>query len=275
MTVLGARPSLAPMVPIGRPAASSLEHLTFPRRELREGVGRGAAGAELADHPARHARPEDRLARRDGMDGPHDLFLGRPFQHVPRGAGAHGREDRVVVIEHREHQDRHSRCRPGDFPGRTDTVQFGHLHVEYHHIRAQGDRARTASRPVPAVPTTSIPGTEDSSADRPSRTTGGRRRGQREPRHSSLGLPSLRHRSPAMPFDSRFLFRQQRVSPRREPSDGGTRPGWAIGSRARTRPPVGRGPACSDPPSSAVRSRIATMPTPGSQVAVASRRRRR
>ena len=51
---------------------------------------------------------EDRLTRRDRGDRPDDAVRRAPFEHVPDRPGPHRGEQRLVVVEHRQHQ--HAVC---------------------------------------------------------------------------------------------------------------------------------------------------------------------
>jgi hypothetical protein len=51
-------------------------------------------------------RSENRLARGGRANGPFDFLLLGPLEQVAPCAGSHGREDRVVVLEHREDDNR-------------------------------------------------------------------------------------------------------------------------------------------------------------------------
>jgi len=63
----------------------------------------------LTQHPARDPWPEDRLPGGHRVDRPDDLVLGGALQQVAGGAGAHRVEQRVLVVDHRQHQHRRPR----------------------------------------------------------------------------------------------------------------------------------------------------------------------
>ena len=51
-------------------------------------------------------RPEHRAAGRDHVHGMAYLGVVCALEQIPVGAGTHGSEYRIVVVEHREHENR-------------------------------------------------------------------------------------------------------------------------------------------------------------------------
>src|SRR5215210_9172396 len=77
------------------------EDLALAGGELGEGFGGvGPEGGEEASDAARDLRPEVGLALRDGVEDLQDIGGLPALEHVAAGARAHGREYRVVVLEH-------------------------------------------------------------------------------------------------------------------------------------------------------------------------------
>jgi hypothetical protein len=116
---------------------------------------------------------EDGLTGGDGMDRAHDLLLLGALEHVSARAGAHGREYRVVIVEHGEHQHRDVRGHARDLARGCDPAQLRHLDIHHQHI---GPQRHGGVHRLPAggghFRATTTDGTDASSADRPSRTTG-------------------------------------------------------------------------------------------------------
>jgi hypothetical protein len=69
----------------------------------------------------------------DGLDGARHLLVVGVFQDVAAGAGAQGGEDRVVVLEHRHHQNVDLRGGDGEPADRGQAVAPGHVQVEQDH----------------------------------------------------------------------------------------------------------------------------------------------
>jgi hypothetical protein len=63
---------------------------------------------------------EDDLAVGGGLDGATDLFPAGAFEQVSASAGAERGGDRIVVVEHGQHQHRDIRAVGHDAPGRLD-----------------------------------------------------------------------------------------------------------------------------------------------------------
>ena len=105
-----------------RPAAGDqLEDLALALGQLgeRRGSGRRRRPGEEVHQPPGHARAEDRIAGRHRSDGPDQLGPLGALEQVPAGAGADRREHRLVVVVHRQHEDRdvgRARRRSGGSP---------------------------------------------------------------------------------------------------------------------------------------------------------------
>ena len=94
---------------------------------------RSAPGRRLGRRSARRrsssisrraiAGPKIASPRRDRADGAHDLVLVGALEQVAARAGAHGGEDRVVVLEHRQHQHADVRAGRDDRAGGLDAVR--------------------------------------------------------------------------------------------------------------------------------------------------------
>ena len=100
----------------------------------------------------------------------------RALEHVAARAGAQRGEDRVVVLEHRQDEHAHVRCRRAATRRVASIPPMpGHLQVHHHRRRAQLDaRPRAPRSPFSASPTTSMsrPSSDSSSTRSPARNTG-------------------------------------------------------------------------------------------------------
>ena len=187
-------------------------------------VGSFARRRELGDQPLRHARRQQRLAAGDGADGPDELHRLGVLDEEAAGAGAQRLEHVLVELERREDHDPHPRQMlvRRDHASGREAVEDGHANVHEHHFGYEALR-------------------------------------QLHGRFAVIGLPDdldvvLRiEQSAEAGADKRLIVCEQHGD-HRAPS---------IGSSARTRkPPPGRGPISSRPPSAAVRSRMPAMPLP-------------
>ena len=199
----------------------------------RRPCGRGEEG----EHPvgdARSRRPP-RRGRRRCRARPMSSRR-RLLEQVAARAGAQRGEDRVVVLAHRQDEDRHLGAR-GREPGRRrDAALTGHPQVHDDHVGGERSTASTACSPVATWATTSTSGRSPSTVTRPSRKTG---------------------------WSSATTTRS---GPHRE----------RLGSRARSSvPPRAPGPTSKRPPTSAARSRMHVSPTPGGAAGSARDRRPR
>ena len=145
----------------------------LPVGELGEDVGRGSRPGrpEVAHHPVGDPRAEDHLARADRLDGPDDLAAAGSLEQVAARPGAHGREDGVLVLHHREHQHADVRRRPHDLLGGLDPVEPRHLEVHEDDVRLEVQGHGDGGAAVRRVATTSIEGAAESSASTPRRNS--------------------------------------------------------------------------------------------------------
>ena len=106
-TVLVETPSSRAISAFSRPAAMSAEDLALPVGQLREHFGPGLRplAAEVGRDPLGDAGAEDDLAGADRLDRAHDLGAPRPLEQIAPGTRPQRREDRVVVLQHGEHDD--------------------------------------------------------------------------------------------------------------------------------------------------------------------------
>src|SRR4028118_2285576 len=72
--------------------------------------------------------------------------------------------DRLVILEHREHQDADAGARLEDPPRRLYAGHLGHVEVHQNHVRPQLQRQGHRLLAVLASPTSSIPGSAPSMA---------------------------------------------------------------------------------------------------------------
>ena len=135
LTVFVAMPSLVATTAVGRPAAIRSSTGQFPVGEVRERPRRRRRCGELLQHPAGDAGAEHGLAGVHGAEGPCDVVLLGPLEQIALSTGLHGREQRIVVIEHRQHAQRGRRSQPADLAQRAEPVQLRHLQVEQGDIR--------------------------------------------------------------------------------------------------------------------------------------------
>ena len=125
------------MASLDLPAASISR--TPRSRSVRSGNGRssgpGGRAGEVRRDAAGQRGTEHHAA---GRGGPHrvvDLLGPRALEQVAGGAGPDGRQDRVVVLVHGQHDDLDVRVPPGDEAGGLDPVEVGHLDVHDDDVR--------------------------------------------------------------------------------------------------------------------------------------------
>ena len=135
-TVFGDKPRRVAIMEFGIAAASRSRISRSRAVSSGNGSAAGAGVAKEAQHPLRDFRSEDRLARGNGPDRPADLLLFSALDHIAASTGPHSREHRVVIVKHREHQNRDLWCNPGDLPRGREAILTRHLQVEHRHIRA-------------------------------------------------------------------------------------------------------------------------------------------
>ena len=232
-TVLGDSTRLDGDLGVGPAAGDQLEDLALALGELRErlGVGAGRRPGEEVHQPPGHARAEDRVARRHRADRPDQLRALGALEQVAAGAGAHRREHRLVVVVHRQHEDRDVRRRVDDPARGLDAVEPGHVDVHQHDVRVPGrDRG-----------------------DRLLARRGLARPGRCRPRSPAAAARPARNA--AWSSATRTRIRSARLA-----HGAAARPS---GRRARTRvPPSGRRSTATSPPTSAARSCIDSRPVP-------------
>jgi hypothetical protein len=95
---------------------------------------------EVSEGAPRHPGTEDHFAGGDGRDGT-DRVLGLgALEDVAMCARAHGREHRLVVVEHGEHQYGYVWCGPADVPRGVEAVHVRHLDVHDQYVGPQRHR---------------------------------------------------------------------------------------------------------------------------------------
>ena len=89
------------------------QHLALARGELGEDhlVLRGQRAGQVAEHPLRDRRTEDRLAIGHRRDRTYDVRTVGALDQVAARTRPHRREHRLVVLEHRQHQHAGRRVR--------------------------------------------------------------------------------------------------------------------------------------------------------------------
>ena len=121
---LGGEPESAGDGPVALTGGGAVEDLPLPGCQLGEPhLGDRARAGEVAEDPRGNARPEDRFPRRGGAQCPVDLGLLGALEQVAPRARAHRGEHRVVVLVHRQHQDRSAGHGRRDPPGRLQAVR--------------------------------------------------------------------------------------------------------------------------------------------------------
>src|SRR5215471_18763669 len=80
----------------------------------------GAHVCEVLHEALRDGWAEDRFACRDDIDRPDDVLFSRAFEQIASRPRAHRAEDRIVVFEHRENQNRNLWIGLGDAACRLD-----------------------------------------------------------------------------------------------------------------------------------------------------------
>ena len=159
-------------VGVGPPLGDQLEDLALALGELgkRGGVDAGRRPREVGHQPARHAGPEDRLARRHRPDRPEQLGPLGALEQVAARSGPDRLEHRLIVVVTSSARGRRrgaSRRRSGASPRRRRCPGM----LTSIRTTSGWDRrtATTASSPVAASPTTSTSPAVSSSARRPPR----------------------------------------------------------------------------------------------------------
>jgi hypothetical protein len=93
--------------------------------------------AEEREYPCGDGGTEDQLSVGDGLEPAGDLCAVRALEKVPAGAGAHGCENRAVLVDHGEDEDRGLRPLGENLAGRFDAVEDGHVKIHDHHVRLE------------------------------------------------------------------------------------------------------------------------------------------
>ena len=131
---------------------------------------------------------EHHLTVGDGLQGPGDLLPVGTLQQVAPGARPHRREQRVVALEHGQHEHGRAGQLRRDPPGRLDAAEPGQVQVHDDDVRRQSSASSTAWTPSPASATTSTPSSIDRAVASPRDTAGGRPR--RAPSGNVTGTPA-------------------------------------------------------------------------------------
>ena len=207
-----------------------LQHLTLALRQLGR-LGVTVVVGRASRHATGDARRKIASPAATRPDRPHDLVPSSPLEQVATGAGAHGREQDLVVLEHRDHHDRalgdackstcgSPRCRRGPASG-------------YPSDEIRRERRRLRRRPRPG-------------------------RQPRPPGHAVMACSTWHARPPV-----HFMVVGDEHAPRsRSLMRGPAATSCAPALRHRR-----TSSTVSAPPSSLARSRIEAMPTPAPSVA--------
>jgi hypothetical protein len=75
------------------------------------------------------------VAGRDGPDRLQDVLLRGAFQQVPTGTGPHRGENRLVVVEHCEHENGALGRGGRESARRLHAVHVRHPYIHHHHRR--------------------------------------------------------------------------------------------------------------------------------------------
>src|SRR5439155_17008371 len=95
-------------------------------------------GGEPGEYPRGDGGAEDQLPVGDGLQRAADLATVGAFEEVAAGAGAHGREDGVVVVHHGEDEDSGLWPLGQNLAGRVDAVEDRHVQVHDHDVWLEG-----------------------------------------------------------------------------------------------------------------------------------------
>jgi hypothetical protein len=138
-------------VEVAAPVRDQLQDLDLPVGELGERPGRAAARGcrgEEGQRPGGDPGAEDDVTCRDRLDGPDDLVPFGALDQVAASSGPHRGEQRLVVVEHGEHQDGGAWAAGGDLAGGLDAAGAGHVQVHQHDVGAEFARRRHRGRAV-------------------------------------------------------------------------------------------------------------------------------
>src|SRR5919112_4225760 len=219
---------------------NEIEDLHLEGGELGESLrrrGRCGLGEEAHEAPG-DLRTEVGSPPRHGAQHLQDLGRGRTLEDVTAGTCTHGREHRVVVLEHSE--DHHTYVRVGlhDTAGCLYAVNLRHLYVHEDYVRPE------------------LGGPLDY------HFSGGR---LAHDLHTGL---RAKHGAQSFPNDAVVVCYEDAdgVLHDDEGAPSACSFGASSGRRARTRvPPCGSGSTAKVPPSSSARSRIEESPTPATR----------
>ena len=141
-TVFGESPSWAVISAFDRPRATSSR--ISCSRSVSSGNGALGAGRrglrEVGHQPPRHGRAEDRVARRDRPHRAEELGALGALEQVAARAGLDRREDRIVVVGHREHEHGDMGGGVDDPARRLDPIHAGHRQVHQDDVRMERPR---------------------------------------------------------------------------------------------------------------------------------------
>jgi len=96
--------------------------------------GRHRRAREEGHDPPGHRGAEDDLTQARRADCLEQLVAIGAFEQVAARPGAHRGEDRIVVVQHREHQDRQPRSILEDSPRRLHAAHAGQPEIHQHEI---------------------------------------------------------------------------------------------------------------------------------------------
>ena len=157
-----------------------LEHLAFALSQVPEPLGAqfvcwNGETRKAVQQAARHRRRDKRFARGDDANGLDEFSGSDILQQKPAGAGAECLDNMLVRVERREDQDPPPRVTIGsarDASSGLHAVHDRHPHVHDDDVRVHFEPdARSASWPLAASPTTSIPSSSARIMRNPVRTS--------------------------------------------------------------------------------------------------------
>ena len=223
---------------VGQAVGDQPQHLGLPLGECASGGREPRAGGrpagEVGDQPPGHRGGEQGVAGGHHADRVYQFGGGGVLEQEAAGAGPQRLIHVVVEVEGGEHQ--HPRpgragCVAEDLAGRLQAVHDRHSHVHQNDVGPQVPRQADRVRAVGGL------------AHHQQAGLGGEHRGEALPHHRLV----VDDQAPGDPAAALRAGRGHGVSP--------------TGSTAETtKPPSGAGPADSEPPSRATRSRIPVSP---------------
>jgi hypothetical protein len=135
---------------VAQAGCDQIQDLALRPTQVGEG-SRVIAVGEVLQHPSRHTEAEDRLTRDDTPKRSLELMLPGALEEVTVSAGAHRREHGLLVVEHRQHEDRRVRGGCPDPPGGLQAVGAGHTQVHEHDVAGHAVHGWIADDRQPAV----------------------------------------------------------------------------------------------------------------------------